>query len=111
VVGNVCFSPVTISDGSVDWYALGPVSVAPERQKRGIGSALIRQGLTMLRAQGAQGCVLVGPPDYYHRFGFQHYDELTMHGVPPEVILALAFGGRMAQGAVTHHAAFAAKAE
>ncbi|NLH48983.1 MAG: N-acetyltransferase [Myxococcales bacterium] len=47
VVGHVAFSPVTIADGSESWYALGPVSVLPELQNRGIGSALIRQGLSL----------------------------------------------------------------
>jgi predicted N-acetyltransferase YhbS len=35
VVGHIAFSPVTISDGSPNWYGLGPVSVLPECQRRG----------------------------------------------------------------------------
>ena len=42
VIGHVAFSPVTISDGCRDWYGLGPVSVLPEYQRRGVGTALIR---------------------------------------------------------------------
>lgn len=45
VVGHIAFSPVTMSDGSPDWYGLGPVSVRPEHQRKGIGGALIREGL------------------------------------------------------------------
>jgi putative acetyltransferase len=41
VVGHIAFSPLTISDGSPNWYGLGPVSVLPEYQRRGIGRALI----------------------------------------------------------------------
>ena len=70
VVGHVAFSPVTISDGSPDWYGLGPVSVLPQHQRQGIGTALIREGLSLLKARGGQGCVLVGEPAYYQRFGF-----------------------------------------
>lgn len=46
VVGHIAFSPVFISDGSSDWYGLGPVSVLPERQKQGIGKALINEGFS-----------------------------------------------------------------
>ena len=36
VVGHIAFSPVIISDGSADWYGLGPISVLPELQRQGI---------------------------------------------------------------------------
>ncbi len=50
VVGHIAFSPVTISDGSPDWYGLGPISVLPEYQKRGIGKSLMIDGLSRLKA-------------------------------------------------------------
>src|SRR4030043_1083691 len=56
VVGHIAFSPVTISDGSQNWYGLGPVSVLPEYQKQGIGKAIIQEGLSQLKTLGAQGC-------------------------------------------------------
>src|SRR3990172_2019973 len=68
VVGHIAFSPVTISDGSQNWYGLGPISVLPECQKQGIGKSLIDEGLSLLKALGAKGCVLVGEPKYYERF-------------------------------------------
>jgi len=108
VVGHVAFSPMTFSDGSRDWYGLGPVSVLPAFQRQGIGSALIRRGVAILKSSGAQGCVLVGPPEYYQRFGFRHVPDLVMEGVPPEVLLALPFGERQPCGEVTHHEAFSA---
>src|SRR5512134_4128790 len=52
VIGHIAFSPVAISDGTRNWYGLGPVSVLPEYQRRGIGSALIREGLSRLKALG-----------------------------------------------------------
>ena len=45
VIGHIAFSPLTISDGTRNWYGLGPVSVLPEYQRQGIGKALIREGL------------------------------------------------------------------
>src|SRR4030065_2085660 len=45
VVGHIAFSPIAISDGSLNWYGLGPISVLPEYQKQGIGKSLILTGL------------------------------------------------------------------
>jgi putative acetyltransferase len=54
VVGHIAFSPVTISDGSLDWYGLGPISVLPEYQKQGIGKSLVHEGLSLLKALGGK---------------------------------------------------------
>jgi putative acetyltransferase len=110
-VGHVAFSPVELSDGTTGWYGLGPVSVRPDRQRQGIGTALIEQGLSRLRALRARGCVLVGPPGYYRRFGFRHEDHLTHDGVPPEVVLALAFDGCVPAAEAHFHPAFEAPPE
>ena len=59
VIGHIAFSPVTISDGTPDWYGLGPVSVLPEYQRQGIGKALIHEGLALLKRMHARGCCLV----------------------------------------------------
>jgi putative acetyltransferase len=91
VVGHIAFSPVAISSGTQNWYGLGPVSVLPEYQRRGIGKALIQEGLSLLKGLGAQGCCLVGDPSYYKRFGFRNYPELVHEGIPQEVFLALPF--------------------
>lgn len=110
IVGHIAFSPVTLSDGTPDWYGLGPVSVLPAYQRRGIGGALIREGLSRLQAMGAQGCCLVGHPRYYPRFGFRNEAGLVLEGVPPEVFFALSFGHRFPRGKVTFHKAFQATA-
>ena len=110
VVGHVAFSPVTISDGNPHWYGLGPVSVLPEYQKQGIGSALIREGISRLKGLGGQGCALVGEPSYYQRFGFRNLPALTLEGVPQQYFLALPFEDPAPAGAVTFHPAFAARA-
>ena len=109
VVGHIAFSPVTMSDGTPGWYGLGPVSVLPELQRQGIGSALIREGLARLKALGAQGCCLVGHPGYYGRFGFRNVEGLSLEGVPPEVFFALVLSGPLPQGNVSFHEAFMAQ--
>lgn len=108
VVGHVALSPITISDGSEDWYGLGPISVLPEYQRRGIGKALMHEGLSRLKALGAKGCALVGDPDYYKRFGFRSVPELTHEGVPQRNLLVLPFGESRPQGIVEFHPGFLA---
>ena len=108
LVGHIVFSPVSISDGTPDWYGLGPVSVLPEYQRRGVGTALIRQGLARLRDLKARGCCLVGHPQYYRRFGFENAPGLVLKGVPPEVFFSLSFSGHYPQGEVTFHQGFKA---
>jgi len=108
VAGHVALSPVVISDGSEGWYGLGPISVLPAHQHCGVGSALMREAIAALRRQGAQGCVLLGDPGYYRRFGFQPDPRLTLAGVPPEYFQALLLGSKIPQGDVTYHAAFKA---
>jgi putative acetyltransferase len=108
VIGHIAFSPVTISDGTPNWYGLGPVSVLPEHQRKGIGRALIEEGLSRLKAMNAQGCCLVGHPDYYKKFGFKNVLGLGLEGVPPEVFFALSFDGHTSQGTVAFHEGFKA---
>ena len=108
VIGHIAFSPLSISDGTRDWYGLGPVSVAPEHQRQGIGRALIREGLSRLKNMNARGCCLVGHPEYYGRLGFENAPELVLEGVPREYFFALSFDGRIPRGAVTFHEAFSA---
>lgn len=108
VVGHIAFSPVTMSDGSPSWYGLGPVSVLPEYQRQGIGSALIQEGISRLKDLGARGCCLVGHPGYYRRFGFQNIRGLVLEGVMEEVFFALSFDGHIPQGIVEFHVGFKA---
>jgi len=84
LVGQVTFTQGFAADGSSGWYALGPVAVEPEFQKRHIGSKLIEAGIAMLRERDAAGCVLVGNPAYYSRFGFKLFPKLCPDGQPAE---------------------------
>jgi putative acetyltransferase len=106
IVGHIAFSPIAISDGTTDWYGLGPVSVLPNHQKQGIGKALINEGLSLLKDMGAQGCAFVGPPEYYIKFGFKNYPEMVHEGVPQEVFLVLPFTGKVPNGIVVFHEGF-----
>lgn len=108
VIGHIAFSPVTISDGTPNWYGLGPISVLPEYQRQGIGKALIQEGLSWLKDLNAQGCCLVGHPEYYRKFGFTNISGLVHEGVPQEVFFALSFDGHIPQGIVTFHEGFKA---
>lgn len=106
VVGHIAFSPAPIDGRDQGWYTLGPVAVLPAHQGRGIGAALVRAGLEELRTLGAQGCVLVGDPGYYTRFGFRNEARLRVDDVPPEYFLCLPLLGGIPSGLVTHHPAF-----
>jgi putative acetyltransferase len=108
VAGHIAFSPVTISDGSRDWYGIGPISVLPEFQRQGIGKSLMQEGLSLLKASGAKGCVLVGDPQYYERFGFTNLPDLVLEGVPQENFLALPFVKDKTKGVAVFHQGFSA---
>ncbi|MGY2489389.1 GNAT family N-acetyltransferase [Cupriavidus sp. CP313] len=110
LVGHVAISPVTVSSGEAGWYGLGPISVAPDLQGQGIGSQLMRASLDQLRSLGAAGCVVLGDPGYYGRFGFAVRPGLVLQGVPPEYFQALAFDGGYPTGSVQYHDAFNATA-
>ncbi|SEO34229.1 GNAT family N-acetyltransferase [Acinetobacter sp. yr461] len=106
IVGHVAISPVQMSSGEMGWYGLGPISVHPNKQGLGIGSLLMNKSLEKLKKLGAKGCVLLGDPNYYSRFGFKTYPELILPDVPSEYFQALSFSGKIAKGYVSYHEAF-----
>jgi putative acetyltransferase len=110
VIGHVAVSPVAISDGTPGWYGLGPISVAPERQGQGIGTLLMHHALSELKVLGAAGCVVLGEPSYYSRFGFTAEPVLVLPGVPAEYFQAISLKGSLPRGEVKYHAAFDATA-
>ncbi|CAN7232190.1 N-acetyltransferase [Devosia sp. LjRoot16] len=79
IVGHIAFSPVTIDGVHGGWFGLGPIAVRADRQRQGIGKALIARGLELLRQQGAAGVALIGNPDIYGRVGFES-DGLLAYG-------------------------------
>jgi putative acetyltransferase len=108
IVGHVAISPVTVSEATGEWFGVGPISVLSQFQRQGIGSRLMESALSQLREKGARGCVLVGDPKFYGRFGFRSDPTLVVPDVPPEVSLSLRFCPCPDHGPVTFHAAFAA---
>jgi len=95
IVGHILFSPITIesSNKATPALALAPVAVIPECQRRGIGSALIREGLSACRAAGHDIAIVLGHTDYYPRFGFTPARDFNIHSpfdVPSPAFMALA---------------------
>lgn len=88
LVGHVAFSPVSIDGVAGAWFGLAPLAVLPGRRRRGVGRALVETGLVALRSAGAAGCVVLGDPAYYGRFGFAA-GSLQLADVPPAFFMAL----------------------
>ncbi len=105
-VGHIAFSKATVGDSESGWFLLGPVAVLPDLQGRNIGSALVEAGLAELRSRGARGCVLVGDPGFYSRFGFETFPDLAYAGVPNEYVLALPFKESVPRGGIVANTAF-----
>jgi putative acetyltransferase len=94
IVGHIFFSPVTIAGAPPDLLSMGlaPLAVEPERQRTGIGSALVRAGLDACRALGARAVVVLGHAQYYPRFGFApavRFGLRSEYEVPDEAFMAL----------------------
>ncbi len=92
IVGHVLFSRMWIDSGhdSVAAVALAPLAVAPEHQKRGIGSALVRAGLELLRRRGEGIAIVLGHANYYPRFGFSCEAARALESpFPPDSYMAL----------------------
>ncbi|NIJ64258.1 putative acetyltransferase [Sphingomonas leidyi] len=109
IIGHVAFSPVLIDGEDLGWFGLGPVSVSPSLQRGGIGIALIEEGLRLLKHRGAAGCVVLGDPNYYRRFGFTSDHALRYGDVPPEYFQSMILLGDPAKGEVTYHEGFEAR--
>jgi putative acetyltransferase len=77
VVGHILMSRLWADRGSL-YAALAPLSVRPERQNTGLGSALVRAGLESARDVGCHGVLVLGDPAYYGRFGFTAEEARTV---------------------------------
>lgn len=106
LAGHVAFSKALIDARNLDWYGLGPVAVKAPYRRRGIGAALIKAGLKRIKDLGGRGCVVLGEPAYYGRFGFECDPHLRLAGVPPEYFQRLIISGAPPSGLVTYHRAF-----
>jgi putative acetyltransferase len=70
----------------------------------------MKHALTALRSLGASGCVVLGEPGYYSRFGFNAEPSLTLPDIPAEYFQAISLNGSLPSGTVSYHDSFAAKA-
>jgi putative acetyltransferase len=82
IVGHVLLSYVGLAGDSRRVLELGPMCVAPGRQRQGIGSALVREALRRADARGEPLVLVLGHPGYYPRFGFAPAAELGI--TPPD---------------------------
>jgi putative acetyltransferase len=114
LIGHILFSPVSLT-GHADLKIMGlaPMAVAPEHQRKGVGSALIRAGLERCKRLGFGAVVVLGHPEYYPRFGFvpsTRFGMTSEYGAPEEAFMAMELNpgylGRKA-GTIRYHAAFA----
>lgn len=92
IVGHIFFSPVEITGlKGIQAMGLGPMAVLPEYQKQGIGTALIKQGITQLQESGCILVVVLGHAEYYPRFGFSsassHGLKCQWDGVPDSAFM------------------------
>ncbi len=107
VVGHVAASPVTITDGTQGWVSIGPVSVDPKFQGRGIGTALVAKALDLLREASVGGVVALGEAEFYRKFGFNHVEKLVHPGFPAKHFFARPIhDAQMPSGEVSYHPAF-----
>lgn len=113
VVGHIMFSPVSLPQyPDLKVIGLAPMAVAPQHQRKGIGSALVRAGLEQCKQLGFVAVVVLGHPEYYHRFGFSPSSRFGINSeyeVPEDVFMAIelqpaALHGKAAT--VKYHAAF-----
>lgn len=91
IAGHILFSPVTlVSDPGVFLMGLAPMAVVPSRQRQGVGSRLVCEGLERCSQINAAGVVVLGHPEYYPRFGFLPAIRLSLrseYDVPDEVFM------------------------
>jgi putative acetyltransferase len=111
IVGHIAFSPVRAEDQSKGWYTLGSISVEPEFQRKGIGRQLIEDGTRRLQSLHAAGCILIGDPSFYSRFGFVRHPELCPLNEPAEFFMILSLDGKMPKGVMAFDDAFHTKSE
>ena len=94
VIGHILFYPVKINSAHQKHttLSLGPMSVLPEYQKKGIGGKLINEGLKLAKDIGFRSVIVVGHPEYYPKFGFSKASKWSIKvpfEVPDEVFMAL----------------------
>ncbi len=106
IIGHIALSPATHESGDGDWFVLGPISVDPALQKKGVGATLIAQAKAWMTAKKARGCILVGDPNYYRRHGFLPAPAHSPENEPSEYFMVLVLHGSIPAGRFSFHRAF-----
>lgn len=99
IVGHIMFTTAKL--GNYRALNLAPVAVAPDKQKMGIGGALIRRGHEIAKQAGYDYIALVGHSGYYPRFGYIRANTLGIKSdldVPDDAFMAIDL---KSQGATT----------
>ncbi len=99
IIAHAAFSPATVPCPG-RWAALGPVSVTPDRQKQGLGSKLVADGLARLKGMGFDGCVLIGNPAVYGPMGFMS-GKLTYRDLASSYVMGQSWSGITPEGEIT----------
>jgi putative acetyltransferase len=102
LVGHVMFTVTSLEDGTAV-LMLSPLAVRPDRQRQGVGSALVREGLRRASVRSEPVVIVEGDPGYYSRFGFTRASELGLER-PHERIPEWAFQALRLPGSVEEHA-------
>jgi len=102
IIAHVCLSPATV--GGEKWLSLGPLSVLPNKQGQGIGSALVSTAVGIAQAYGRGGVVLMGDPKFYGRLGFEQTSDVTFNGSETRHLQVYPFGETPLGAAVFHEA-------
>lgn len=113
LVGHIMFTPVCLAGHSaLKIMGLAPLAVAPEHQRKGVGSALVRAGLDQCTLLGFGAVVVLGDPEYYHRFGFSssaHFGIRCDYDVAESAFMVVELQAGFlcgASGTIKYHTAF-----
>lgn len=106
IVGHIAFSPAYPANDESGWFALGPLAVMPDVQRKGVGSLLVQNGLATLAGRAARGCVLVGHLDYYARFGFVPAPLFASDNESTAYFMMKSFAGMRPTPPISFHPAF-----
>jgi putative acetyltransferase len=113
IVGHIMFSPVSLSGHpTLRIMGLAPMAIAPERQRKGIGTALVHAGLERCKQLGFGAAVVLGHPAYYPRFGFSSsvcFGLGCEYKVPANVFMVMELQAgflRGVSGTIKYHNAF-----